>query len=151
MKTIVVTHTIAAPIEQVFAELTDHANYKQFRGIKDSKLIREGHAEKNGVGARRLVVSGPMKIVEDIVAYDAPNSFQYQIVKLMPPAFDHVLGLVELEENDGKTTVTWTSKIRNRIPVVGKFIEKQVFNQGNAGFKSILKTIEKKLTAQVAA
>ena len=146
MKTITVTHAITAPIEQVFAELTDHANYKQFPGVTDSKLLREGDINKNGLGARRLVIGGPTKIIEDIVAYDAPNSFQYQITKLTPPLFEHLLGLVELKEQEGRTIVTWTSTVQNRVPIIGKLIEKKVYEQGNKSFSMILKTIEKKLT-----
>jgi uncharacterized protein YndB with AHSA1/START domain len=38
MRTVHVTRTIPAPIEDVFDRLADHANYDRFRGIRSSDL-----------------------------------------------------------------------------------------------------------------
>jgi uncharacterized protein YndB with AHSA1/START domain len=85
-----VTRTLNAPIEKVFEMLTDHANYKQFRGIDDSELIREGNSETNGLGAQRRIKAGPVTFFEDVVAFERPTLFEYRIVKMTPPLLEHL-------------------------------------------------------------
>lgn len=147
MVNIEVTRTLNAPIEKVFEMLTDHANYQQFRGIDESELIREGDTEKNGLGAQRRIKAGPVTFFEDVVAFEPPTLFEYRIVKMSPPLLQHLLGRVELTENEGKTDVRWVSDSKVRIPLLGGLVGKRLAADGHKGFDSILKTIERKLAA----
>ena len=45
--------TLAAPIDDVFELLSDHAGYTRFRGFSNAELVRAGATERNGVGALR--------------------------------------------------------------------------------------------------
>lgn len=147
MVDIEVTRTLNAPIEAVFAMLTDHANYKQFRGVDDSALIREGNTEKNGLGAQRRIKAGPITFYEDVVAFERPTLFEYRIVKMTPPLLKHELGRVELSANNGKTDVRWVSVSKVRIPLISQFLGRRLAANGHQGFDSILRAIEKKLAA----
>lgn len=147
MVDIEVTRTLNAPIGDVFEMLTDHGNYKQFRGIDDSELLREGDSEKNGLGAQRRIKAGPVTFFEDVTAFERPTLFEYRIVKMNPPLLKHELGRVELSDNNGKTDVRWVSVSKMRLPLIGKFLAPRLAKDGHKGFDSILRTIEKKLAA----
>lgn len=147
MVNIEVTRSLNAPIEDVFAMLTDHANYKQFRGIIDSELVREGRAEKNGLGAQRRIKAKGVEFYENVVGFERPVLFEYLIVKMSPPILKHLVGRVELSENNGKTDVRWVSESKVRIPLVGGFLGKRLAAEGHKAFDSILRSIEQKCAA----
>ena len=58
MFSIHVERIIDQPIDFVFATLSDHANYAQFKGVEASNLIVEGKLEQNGLGAVREIIAG---------------------------------------------------------------------------------------------
>lgn len=142
---ICVKRTVNKPIQEVFAALEDHANYKSFPGVDSSELMEEGESEKNGLGALRRVVLKPFTLEERIVAFERPTLLRYQIEKSSPITFEHIIGEVSLVENGDKTDVTWISKGHLRFPLLGSLLlDPMVQKQGGAGFASILKTIERR-------
>lgn len=146
MTTIFVERTIAAPIEQVFAAAVDHERYHRFPGIRESRLLKTGTKDKNGVGAQREIKAGSTRFVEDIVAYDEPHLMEYLIVETNAP-FIHKLGQMKFIAVDGGTRVEWTSIIQMTIPVIGFLFAGAARKQGEKGFSAILKTIERELAA----
>ena len=118
MQTITVTRTIPAPIEKVFDILADHANYKSFPGVKESRLVREGKPDRNGLGAVRFIAAGPLTFEEEITAYERPRRFDYLITKCSAP-LEHQGGSLRFESVNGATQVTWTSIMRVKVPVIG--------------------------------
>ena len=108
MQTITVRHTIRAPIEKVFDAISDHANYKQFPGVSDSRLIKLGSPSKNGVGAVRWVKSGLANFNEEITRYERPTRMDYFITRSFPP-LRHQGGTVRLEKTPDGTLVTCTT------------------------------------------
>ncbi len=146
MQTITVTRTIKAPIDKVFELLSDHANYKSFGGLKDSRLVREGKTEKNGVGAVRLIDAGAAWFEEEITAFERPTRMDYVIRRSRPP-IEHKGGSVRLKETAAGTEVVWTSTLRFKIPVIGDFLTKVLAAQVGKSFGGMLKSIERKLAA----
>ena len=144
MQTIVVERTINAPIEQVFDLLSDHANYKQFDGIRDSWLVKEGTEERNGNGAVRRIDLGAVWFEEEISNFHRPTSMDYRILRSRPP-IEHESGEIRLEETERGTRVTWTSVFRIRIPVVGRVLSPFAAKAGTKAFGSMLKAIDRKL------
>jgi uncharacterized protein YndB with AHSA1/START domain len=144
MKTFTVTHTIQAPPENVFDILADHANYKLFPGISDSKLLTPGKRERNGIGAVRQVDVGLAKFVEVITRYKRPTRLDYRIVRSFPPV-EHEGGSIKLEAVAGGTLVTWTSTIRLRLPLVGGLLTPLLTAQLSKGFLHTLKAVEKRI------
>src|SRR5919201_1060678 len=114
MPTVRVERTINAPIERVFEALTDHANYDSFRVVRRSKLIREGEEDRNGVGAFRLVVIGPLRFGEEITAYDPPARMDYVIREINAP-LEHEGGTIRCERAGRGTHVVWSSTFE--VPV----------------------------------
>jgi uncharacterized protein YndB with AHSA1/START domain len=143
MFSIHVERTIDKPIEDVFAALSDHANYSQFKGVDKSTLIVEGKEDKNGLGAVREIIAGGANLHEEIVAYEPPYKLGYKIIKSKPLPYNHELGEVTLKEQDGKTHVTWRSVGHISIFLLGSlYFDKQVQNVGSRAFGSILKHVE---------
>lgn len=143
MFSIHVERTIDKPIEVVFAALSDHANYSQFKGVDKSTLIVEGKEDKNGLGAVREIIAGGANLHEEIVAYEPPYKLGYKIIKSKPLPYNHELGEVTLKEQGGKTHVTWRSVGHISIFLLGSlYFDKQVQNVGSRAFGSILKHVE---------
>jgi uncharacterized protein YndB with AHSA1/START domain len=146
MRTITVKHIIKAPPEKVFDLLADHANYKQFPGISNSRLLQPGKRDKNGIGAVRQIDVGRARFVELITRYKRPTRLDYRIVKSFPPV-KHQGGSITLETVAEGTAVTWSSTIQLKLPVVGGLLTPLLTAQLSKGFLHTLKAVEKKLSA----
>ena len=145
MHQIEVARTISAPIGQVFDLLADHANYKQFDGIRDSWLIREGETDPNGDGAVRRIDLGAVWFEEEISNFSRPHSMDYLILRSRPP-IEHESGRIRLEETPQGTRVTWTSVFRVRIPLIGRLLSPMAAKAGEKAFGGMLKAIDRRLT-----
>lgn len=144
MQTIIVKRTIKAPIEKVFDLLSDHANYKDFPGVRDSELVKKGKPHKNGVGAVREIDAGTAWFREEITAYERPVRMDYLITKSRPP-MEHKGGSVRLEATAEGTEVTWSSTLRIRIPLIGGLVTRLVAPQLAKAFAGTLKNVDKRL------
>jgi uncharacterized protein YndB with AHSA1/START domain len=144
MTTVQTERTIAAPIEQVFDLLTDHANYKQFPGLTGSELVKEGEPEPNGTGALRKVSAGPIRFEEEITAFERPARMDYLIRKVNMP-LDHEGGTMLFESRDGATHVTWRSTFEFTTPGVGRLMGGVGAPAIRAGFARILKYADRNL------
>lgn len=148
---ILAERSIEKPIEQVFALLSDHANYSQFKGIDKSRLLCEGTPHKNGLGAVREIVTAGGTLHEEIVRYEAPDEnanktalIGYKVIFSKPLPYEHQLGEIRLTETDGKTHVHWVSKGRIKTFLLGPlYFDKQIQKNGARAFGSILKYIDK--------
>jgi uncharacterized protein YndB with AHSA1/START domain len=146
MKTITVTRVIPAPIEKVFDVLSDHANYKSFPGVKDSRLLKEGKPDRNGLGAVRRIETPGVWFEETITAYERPRRFDYLITACKLP-LEHEGGSLRFETIGGGTLVTWTSTLRLKVPVIGGLLTRLAAGKLGAAFGSMLKQTEQRLAA----
>jgi hypothetical protein len=110
--------SLAAPIDDVFELLSDHAGYTRFRGFTTAELLREGQDERNGVGALRLLAAGPLRFEEEITAFERPTRMDYLIRKVNLP-FAHDGGAISLSPEGTGTRVLWRSTFTVPVPVVG--------------------------------
>jgi uncharacterized protein YndB with AHSA1/START domain len=119
---------ISAPIETVFAKLTDHRAYASMTPLRKSELEREGTPAPNGVGAvRKLSLLGP-PMREEVTAYEAPKRFAYTMLSGLPVR-NHV-GDVRLEQTGAGTKLTYrvTSHptIRGAGPVLAAVLKQAI-------------------------
>lgn len=149
MRTIRVEKTIKAPIEQVFGLLTDHANYKQFRGIRDSELLREGDPAPNGVGALRRVDVGPLRFQEEITHYEPPVRMDYLIRNINAP-LEHEGGSIRLEPTAEGTRAVWTSTFEVSTRGVGGLLTSVAATPIRRGFTRVLTDTDRLLTSRQA-
>lgn len=145
-KTILVRRTIPAPIDEVFARLSDHAGYTAFRGIREARLLTAGNTNPNGLGAVRRIGLGTVWFEEEITAFEPPYRMDYKILRSRPP-IEHELGSIRLQETEQGTEVTWTSTFRIRIPVIGRWMTGPAARAGEKAFSGLLKAIDKQLRA----
>jgi len=146
MQTITVKRTINAPIEKVFDVLADHGNYKSFPGVSDSKLLKEGTPDRNGLGAVRRIETPGVWFEEKITAYERPRRFDYLITACKLP-LEHQGGSLRFESTGGGTEVTWTSTMRLKVPVIGGLLTKLAASKLGQAFGSMLKETERRLAA----
>lgn len=144
MRTVLVKRTIKAPIEKVFELISDHANYKDFPGVKDSELVKKGKPHKNGVGAVRTIDTGSVWFEEKITAFERPVRMDYLITKARPP-MEHQGGSVRLEATADGTAVTWTTTLRIKIPIIGGLLTRFAAPQLEKAIGGMLKNIEQRL------
>jgi uncharacterized protein YndB with AHSA1/START domain len=145
MKTIVVTRTIQAPIERVFDQLTDLANYTAFPGVRRTRFVKEGLQEKNGVGAIREVDAGVFWLQEEIVGFERPFRMDYRI-RQSRPRIRHESGRMQLRQIADGTEVTWTSTFTVPLPLVGRIAEGVGGKLSELMFTAILHDIDRQLT-----
>lgn len=143
MRTVRVERTIAAPASAVFELLTDHAGYARFRGVRRAELLREGDPEPNGAGAMRRVAIGPIRLDEEIVAFDRPRRMDY-VIRDMNVPFDHAGGSIAVDGDESSAHVVWTSTFRVPTRAEGLFTAIAAAAI-RAGFSGMLAETEKKL------
>jgi hypothetical protein len=113
---------LGAPIAGLFDAMADHARYDRFRPITTSELLREGEADRNGLGAvRRLTARGGLRFDEEIIAYERPRRFDYLIIDVNMP-LHHDGGSIRFEPSGDGTKVVWTSSFRITTPVIGALL-----------------------------
>jgi uncharacterized protein YndB with AHSA1/START domain len=143
MFSINVQRTINKPIAEVFAALSDHANYQTFKGIDKSRLVTQGANDTNGLGAVREIVAAGATLHEKIVKYEPPYTLGYLITYSKPLPYQHELGEITLTEQGEQTHAQWVSKGHINIPILGTlYFDKQIQKHGSRAFGSILKAID---------
>lgn len=130
-------HLGASP-ESVFEVITDHARYDRFDGVTGSTIVKEGVPAPNGLGAIRVISSGPLRFTEEITAYEPPHRMDYLIVDFKPGPFRHAGGSIVLTSEGDGTRVLWTSAFEVPIPLVGAAIDAVMERRLAQGFNHIL-------------
>jgi uncharacterized protein YndB with AHSA1/START domain len=143
VKTVRVEKTIAAPADEVFEMLTDHAGYARFRGVKSAELVREGTPDPNGVGAMRRIAIPPVRFDEEIVAFDRPRRMDYVIREANFP-FEHEGGSIEVAGDGARSQVVWTSTFRVPTRAEGAATAFAAFGV-RTGFSRMLAEVDKLL------
>lgn len=97
---------IAAPIDVVWAILADHRRYNEWAAMSNSTLEREGVLDPDGVGAIRVLGTGPVVSREEVVVFDPPHHLAYTLLSGLP--ISNYRADVELVDYHGvRTLVTW--------------------------------------------
>jgi uncharacterized protein YndB with AHSA1/START domain len=134
--------TLAAPIDEVFELLSDHAGYTRFRGFSTAELLREGTKERNGVGALRLLAVRPLRFEEEITAFERPTRMDYLIRKVNLP-IEHEGGTIELSPAGGGTRVVWRSTFHVNVPLAGGALGATLAVALRRGFIRLLDDIDR--------
>ncbi len=132
---------IDKPIEFVFNMLTDHANYTQFPGVRESTLLEPGHTDENGEGALRYIDGGKLRLTERITGYAFPTKMTYHIESSEPVFLDLLKGEVTLYQEQNSTRVVWISQGYIKVPIIGPILDKVMQQQFARAFGSIIKSI----------
>lgn len=135
MQHVEVERRFPAPPQEVWDVYTDHAGWTQWAGLGRAWLEREGHTDRNGVGAVRGFASGGVKVLEEVLEFEPPKRMTYRIVKGGLPMRDH-LGEVLFEPDGDGTRVVWRCRFESRIPGLGGLLQRfitRIFRNALAG------------------
>ncbi len=110
--------TVAAPIETVWAKLSDHAGMSSWAPGVTVSVEKPGTPDPAGVGTvRRVTTPGPGKdVLEEVVTFEAPNVLGYRAVSGSP--FPGYSGEVRLRPAGAGTHITYTISTTAGFPLV---------------------------------
>ncbi len=119
---ITITQNFNAPIETVFAALTDHNNFGKvvsatIRRIKDSESDNV-----NGVGSIRRITPLPFSHFEETVVTFEANKLMEYVVSKGSPIKNHK-GCMVFSEAGGKTQLHYTIDFEPKIPFLGTLLK----------------------------
>jgi uncharacterized protein YndB with AHSA1/START domain len=109
---------VAAPIETVWDKLSNHVGMSQWGPGITVTMDRVGTDDPNGVGAiRRIASPGPAPdIVEEVVAFEAPNLLGYKALSGTP--FPGYAAEVRLTPAAPGTHISYTISSTAKFPLV---------------------------------
>lgn len=82
MQHVDVSRVIPAPTMDVFARYCDFNTWTRWSRLGKVSVQQPGDA--NGVGAIRLIQTGPLRIVEEVTASEAPSVLTYRLLSGLP-------------------------------------------------------------------
>ena len=109
---------IQAPIELLFERLVDHDAMSDWPGVTSCRVVRDG-TPRNGLGAVRQVKTHGLTLLEEVVHYEPPFRYDYQITKGLP--VDH-LGSVRLAPTEDGVELSWQVRMTSRWPLVCELV-----------------------------
>ncbi len=128
--TVEVTHASARPVQELFAELSDHERLQRVFGVP-VRRVRDGEHEPNGVGSVRRMGVGPLGLEETVTAIEPARSIEYRITRGAGPVRNH-RGRLEFSSEGTGSRVTWTIDY-DSLPIVGgalKRVLRRVLERG---------------------
>ena len=137
---------IDAPVDRVFEAVSDHENFLRSDGTT-AKVIREGSAERNGLGCVREVRAGRRtRYVEEITAWERPSGFGYTILETSMP-LRHLGSRLEFTSSGQGTDVVWTANFEIPVPILGRPLRAWVDRRLTMAFTNMLHAAKVRLEA----
>jgi uncharacterized protein YndB with AHSA1/START domain len=146
METAVMKAYMHAPAERVWEAIADHEALARFASITSVRLLRPGHSERNGEGARREVYLDRARYVEDIVRFEPPRTMEYKMVDSSLP-LEHDIGRITLVPRGDGTEIHWTTRFRVKVPIIGGPLTKLFRILGCDRFHAFLLELKDELEA----
>ncbi|GAA3696136.1 SRPBCC family protein [Gordonia hankookensis] len=125
METVTVERTIDAPVDTVFAWISNAHNYTRTPLVVSERLRTPGRDAPYGVGAIRVLTWLIGWFAERITAYVPPHSFDYHVYRSFPPS-RHEAGQVTVDDVGGASRVIWTTTFELAIPLLGPMLTRRV-------------------------
>lgn len=97
--------------QKFFDLIIDHEAWTNSELLPEVQIVKPGKDYPLGMGAVRLVLSGDMRIEEDIVGFKPPEYFSYASRNGVMPVNDF-LGKLFLEEKDGGVLVKYEGSFK---------------------------------------
>ena len=142
---------IRVPIERVWAWMSDHEGYARIPGVQSARLIVEGKADRNGLGAvREIKVMGSV-FEEEVTRFEPPHRMCYRILRSRPLTIDHEGGDMQLTARDGGTELSWTTTMAVKFPILGGLLTMILGRVVQRKFDQFLSWAKKDLESSYAA
>ncbi len=115
---------VPAPVERVWALLTDHVGWQRWAGVREVVLRQQGDPPPDGVGARRVVRQSGLAIEEEVTAFEPPRRIVLRVLEGAP--LRDATSEIELSEAGEVTTVVWRFRFRPLLPLTGGLVERSL-------------------------
>ena len=126
-----------APLEKVFADLSDHVRFGEICGI-NVKRVKEGSGALNGLGSVRQLSIGPLPSFEEtITGFEDNHSIEYKITK-GSPIKNHV-GTLRFEATKDGCELFYNIKLESKIPFTTGIIKNGLKNGISKGISKYAK------------
>jgi uncharacterized protein YndB with AHSA1/START domain len=109
--------TVRAPLEKVWALVSDHVGWQRWAGVQEVVLRQQGDPAPNGLGAIRVLRRGGLAIEEEVIAFEPPARLGYRVVAGIPVRDCEVE--IRLAPAGAQTSVTWDVQFRPLVPGTG--------------------------------
>ncbi|TEW99609.1 SRPBCC family protein [Acinetobacter baumannii] len=113
-----------APIDKVFAALSEHENLSKLFAPAKVTRISNGKDARNGVGsARKMSIPFTPSFVETNLVYKENELIEYAITSGISPIKAHrgVMQFTDLGNN--RTRLNYTISFKGRVPFIGPIIK----------------------------
>ncbi len=126
---------VDAPVRVVWDVMTDHVRWARWGTSKRVTIERAGVPSPNGLGAIRCFHAGPVKVREEVTAWEAPRRMVYRLnTTTMTRSYESEMVLVEGHGTGGvPTTLEWSSTFVPRVPGTAWFV-RRMFERAVQGF-----------------
>ena len=121
------------PPEVLFRVATDHEGMSRWVGAPVSVIAAP---KDGGVGTVRRITAGPLRIDEEVVAWDPPRRMIYRVVRGLPLRY-HRGELRVSPWGDGRSQLAWEITIASSAPFVAEGIARVLERTINTGLKKL--------------
>jgi uncharacterized protein YndB with AHSA1/START domain len=127
---------IGAPPEIVWAVMTDHVRYAKWGSAKTVTIEHPGIPAPNGLGAIRCFHAGPMKVREEVTAWEPHTRMAYRLnTKMLTKDYTSDM---RLREDDGATVLEWSSTFVPMVPGTSALV-RRIYERAVAAFAAGIK------------
>ncbi|WP_075382674.1 SRPBCC family protein [Acinetobacter pittii] len=127
-----------APVDKVFATLSEHENLSKLFAPAKVTRISNGKDARNGVGsARKMSIPLTPSFVETNLVYKENELIEYAITSGISPIKAHrgVMKFIDLGNN--RTRLDYTISFKGRVPFIGPIIKAALQNGVSRGLKKL--------------
>jgi hypothetical protein len=127
---------IAAPVDVVWAVMTDHVRYARWGSAKTVTIERAGSPPPNGLGAIRCFHAGPIKVREEVTGWEPPSRMTYRLnSRQLTRTYTSEM---TLRDDAGVTVLEWSSTFEPRIPGTAPLV-RRLYQRAVARFAAGIK------------
>ncbi len=116
----------AAAPDAVWDLLSDTAGWPRWSGVERARRIADGSGDPEGVGARRLFLTGRVRNEEEIVRFEPGRALGYRVIGGNIPVRDYRSQVLLTPTGDGGTEIEWRSIFRAKWPGSGPLVRRRL-------------------------
>lgn len=119
------TGVVPSDPETVFALLADPTGWPAWSGHDRGEVVSDGPGGPGGLGSVRAFTVGRYRSVEEVVAFERPSHFAYDLRSGLPVR-GYRADVRLAPAPGGSTAITWHSEFRPLVPGTGPFLRRRL-------------------------
>lgn len=116
----------SAPPEAVWALLADTAGWPAWSGVEQARRTAEGSPDPEGVGAKRLFISGRVRNEEVVERFEPGRVLGYHVIGGNLPIRDYHSEVTLTPSENGGTAIEWRSRFKPKWPGSGGLVRRRL-------------------------